>query len=416
MAYEFFIALRYAFVRRKNRFISFISLVSIIGMALGVAALIVVLSVMNGFQRELRLRMLGVVSHVQITGFNNTVRHWDGLLEKIKSLPVGKDVVASAPYILAQGMLTHSELVQGALIRGIIPADELKVSEFAEYMRQGSLTELEAGKYRIVLGTELAKSLGVSVGDSIAVIAPQGNVTLAGILPRIRQFKVIGLFSANMFEYDSSLALIHLDDAQTLFRLDGLVSGVRLKLSDLMTAPQVTRALNEQLRGLYYVSDWTTMNRNFFRAVQIEKNAMFVILTLIVAVAAFNIVSSLVMTVTDKRADIAVLQTLGAQSSGIRHIFMILGTLTGLIGIVIGLIAGIAIALNIDVIVPAIESLFGVHFLDQSVYAIGELPSELRWQDVTLIGVVAFLLSVLSTIVPSWQAARTRPAEALRYE
>ena len=416
MPYELFIALRYAFIKRKNRFISFISLVSILGMMLGVMALIVVLSVMNGFQQELRSKMLGVVSHVQVSGYNNTVRDWEALVERIMSLPAGKRVVSAAPYIMGQGMISNRDYVQGAIIRGILPAEERKISEFDSYMVSGKLDSLQPGQYNIILGIELAKIIGVRVGDSVTVIAPQGTVTPAGILPRLRQFQVSGIFKASMYEFDQGMAMIHMSDAQKLYRMEDLVNGVRLKLDDLMMAPVLAKDLQDQLKGFYFVTDWTKMNEPFFRAIQMEKRVMLIILTLIVAVAAFNIVSTLVMTVTDKRSDIAILQTLGATQASIRRIFMLLGMITGVMGILLGVIFGVLIAINVDVIVPAIERFFGVQFLEESVYAITEVPSVLLASDVLLIVGISFVLSLFSTLLPSWQASRIRPAEALRYE
>jgi lipoprotein-releasing system permease protein len=411
--YEVFVGLRYTRAKRRNHFISFISLISMLGIALGVAALITVLSVMNGFQKELRARILGVASHVQISGPGNVLPGWRQVMEESLRNP---EVVAAAPFVLGQGMLTFQPRVQGALIRGVDPAAEARVAEIAEHMKAGRLTDLRPGEFGIVLGKELARALGVLAGDKVVLVAPQGQVTPAGILPRLKQFTVVGIFEIGMFEFDNGLALIHLEDAQVLYRLGDAVSGVRLKLKDLFDAPRVARELSRTLSEDAYVGDWTRSHANFFRAVQIEKNVMFIILTLIVAVAAFNIVSTLVMVVTDKQADIAILRTMGAPPSSITGIFMVQGTLIGVIGTALGVAGGVLLALNVDTVVPAIERLFNVQFLAADVYYISELPSDLQWRDVGTIAVVSLVLSLLATLYPSLRAARVNPAEALRYE
>lgn len=413
LPFELFVGLRYTRAKRRNHFISFISLTSMIGIGLGVAALIIVLSVMNGFQQELRTRILGVASHLQITGPNNALSDWQGVEAQVKNTP---HVDAAAPYIMAQGMLSYGQAVQGALVRGVLPAQEDKVADLGKHMRAGSLESLKPGEFGIILGAELAQSLGVFVGDKVVLLAPQGQFTPTGVVPRIKQFKVVGLFQVGMYEYDAGLALIHMDDAAKLYRMPDTVSGVRLKLDDLFRAPEVSRSLNQQLGGRYYVTDWTQQHANFFRAVQMEKRVMFIILALIVAVAAFNIVSTLVMAVTDKRADIAIMRTFGASSSSIMKIFIVQGALIGVIGTIAGTMLGIVVALNIDVIVPFIERLFGIQFLAKDVYYISELPSQLLWSDVVTITVMSFVLSLLATLYPSWRAAKTNPAEALRYE
>jgi lipoprotein-releasing system permease protein len=411
--FELFIGLRYTRAKRRNHFISFISATSMIGIALGVAALIVVLSVMNGFQKELRARILGVASHVQITGLQNRLPEWQAVADLAAGHP---EVVAAAPYVMGQAMLAYEHRVQGALIRGILPAEEAKVAELGEHMRAGALGDLRAGEFGIVLGSELARALGVRLGEKVVLITPQGQVTPAGLLPRLKQFAVKGIFEVGMFEYDHGLALIHLEDAQKLLRLEQDVSGVRLKLRDLFLAPRVARELLRELPDTALVSDWTRQHANFFRAIQIEKNVMFIILTLIVAVAAFNIVSTLVMAVTDKRADIAILRTLGASPRSILRIFMIQGSLIGVLGTTLGVAGGVALALNVDVVVPAIERLFEVQFLSKEVYYISDLPSDLQWRDVGTIAGVSLVLSLLATIYPSLRAAGINPAEALRYE
>lgn len=424
MRYELWIGLRYTRARKRrkdsgnsgNGFISFISLISTLGIALGVAALITVLSVMNGFQTELRTRILGVASHIQIFGSarqNGELQDWPKVAEEALRAP---QVRAAAPFVQEQGMLTFDQDVRGTLVRGILPAEEDKVADFEKHMKAGHLRDLQPGEYGIVLGTDLAAALHVRMGDKVTLIAPQGMVTAAAILPRLKQFRVIGLFEVGMYEFDSSLALIHLQDAQRLYRLDDRVSGVRLKLDELFAAPRVARELLGKITSDVMISDWTRSHGNFFRAVAIEKNMMFLILLLIVAVAAFNIVSALVMAVTDKQADIAILRTLGATPASIMQIFMVQGALIGCIGLGMGVAGGVALALNIDVVVPFIERLLGTQFLAKDVYYISELPSELQWPDVFIVAGVSFALTLLATIYPSWTAARTQPAEALRYE
>jgi lipoprotein-releasing system permease protein len=415
--YELLIGLRYTRAQPRegagNRFISFIALISMLGLALGVAALIVVLSVMNGFQKELRERILGVVSHIQVSGGSGELEDWTKVLQGVARHP---RVKAAAPYVQAQGMLSFDGQVRGMMVRGILPEAEDKVADFARYMKAGKLDALRPGEFGMVLGSELARALRVRQGDKITLLAPQGMVTPAAILPRIKQFRVVGIFEAGMFEFDSGLALVHLEDAQKLYRMDGRVSGVRLKVDDLFAAPQIGRELMRYLDGEIWISDWTRSHANFFRAVEIEKRMMFLILLLIVAVAAFNIVSTLVMAVQDKRADIAILRTLGASPRSIMGIFVVQGTLIGVVGLLAGIAGGVALALNIDVVVPALERALGLQFLAKDVYYISDLPSDLHWSDVWTIGSVSFVLTLLATLYPSWRASRTQPAEALRYE
>ena len=413
MQYELFIGLRYTRAKRRNHFISFISLISMCGIALGVAALIVVLSVMNGFQKELRTRILGVASHVQVSGRGGELEAWQQVAEQAAR---HKSVQAAAPYVAAQGMLSFDQTVRGALVRGVLPEAEEQVADFNRHMRGGSMQLLKPGEFGIILGAELARTLQVFTGDKVTLIAPQGLVTPAAILPRLKQFRVVGMFEAGMYEYDSGLALIHLADAQALYRMEDRVSGVRLKLDDLFAAPRVARELLSLVEADVFIADWTRSHANFFRAVQIEKNVMFIILLLIVAVAAFNIVSTLVMAVTDKESDIAILRTLGASPASIMQVFIVQGALIGVIGLALGLAGGIALALNIDVVVPAIERLFNTQFLAKEVYYISELPSDLQWRDVGVIAAVSFALTLLATLYPSWRASRVNPAEALRYE
>ncbi len=413
--YELFIGLRYTRAKRRNHFISFISMTSMVGIALGVAALIVVLSVMNGFQHELRSRILGVASHLQISGVNNELQDWPIIAEHVRKHP---EVQATAPYIMAQGMLSFGQAVQGAVVRGVLPDREDRVAEIGAHIKAGDFKALRPGEFGIVLGADLSRLLGVGVGDKVVVMAPQGQFTPTGVVPRLKQFRVVGIFQVGMYEYDAALALIHLEDAAKLYRMGDKVSGLRLKLADLYRAPQVSRDLARQLSpyGGFYVSDWTEQHANFFRAVQMEKRVMFVILALIVAVAAFNIVSTLVMAVTDKRADIAILRTLGASPRSVMQIFIVQGALIGVIGTLLGVAGGVLIALNIETIVPFIERLLGIQFLSKDIYYISDLPSELQWDDVAVITVVSLVLSLLATLYPSRRAAATQPAEALRYE
>lgn len=415
--FEWFVGLRYTRAKRKNHFISFISTTSMIGIALGVAALIVVLSVMNGFQEELRARILGVAAHLQITQSNHRLSDWQELQNKVIHAP---HVQAAAPFVMAQAMLSGTDAVQGTIVRGVLPEYEKKVSELSSAMKIGQLQQLKAGEFGIILGADLAQNLGVVVGDKITVMAPQGQVTPAGMVPRIKQFTLVGLFQIGMYEYDAGLALIHIEDAAKLFQMGDQVSGLRLKLDDLFLAPQVTHQLAETTLAdypeTYYLTDWTQEHANFFRAVQMEKRVMFIILTLIVAVAAFNIVSTLVMAVADKRADIAILRTFGASPQSIMRIFVIQGAMIGFVGTVLGGVFGVLIALNIGTIVPFIEHLFHIEFLAKDVYYISELPSHLLWSDVLTIMLLSLGLSLLATLYPSWKASKMQAAEALRYD
>lgn len=410
---EFFIGLRYTRAKRRNHFISFISLISMLGIMLGITALITVLSVMNGFEKELRERILGMASHVTISGAHGRLQNWQEVVETVRGY---SHVVGIAPYIEGEAMLSSGRLVSGAMLRGVLPDAEPAVSEVGEKMTRGSLQDLVPGEFGIILGKELAWMLGANVGDKVTVVTPQANVTPAGILPRLKRFTVVGVFEVGMYEYDRGVALLHLDDAAKLLMLDAMVSGVRLKLDDMFLAPQITRELAATLPPANYISNWTKQHANFFRAVKTEKTAMFIILMLIVAVAAFNIVSTLVMVVTDKQADIAILRTLGASPRSIMGIFIVQGTVIGLVGTLLGIVGGVALALNVETIVPAIERMFEIQFLPGDVYYISELPSDLHWEDVARISGVAFMLTVLATLYPAWRASRTQPAEALRYE
>jgi lipoprotein-releasing system permease protein len=411
--FEVLIGLRYLRAKRRNGFISFISLISIVGIALGVAALIIVLSVMNGFQKEIRGRILSVASHVEISAFDGRLPQWQGMAKVAER---DAHVLAAAPFVNGQGLFSAYGNVRGGMVRGIEPVLEDKVVDVGHHMLRGKLEALKPGSFGIVLGVELARQLNVGLGDKVTLFTPEGTVTPAGMIPRYKQFTVIGIFKVDMFEYDASLAMIHLQDAQVLSRMGDTVSGVRLKLDDPMLAPLVKANLQQALGQQAQVSDWTDTNANYFRAVQIEKRMMTIILTLIVAVAAFNLVSTLVMVVTDKQADIAILRTLGAAPSSIMKIFMIQGSVAGVSGTLAGVAGGVVVALNLGVIVPLIERVLGTKLLSSEVYMIDYLPSDVQLGDVSTITVIALLLALLATIYPSWRAARTQPAEALRYE
>ncbi len=384
-----------------------------LGIALGVAALIIVLSVMNGFQKEIRARILGVTPHLQINSESGQMLDWQGVLNTVAAQP---EISAAAPFVNGQGMLSLGDSVEGVMVRGILPEAEDRLTGLAGKMKGGNLTDLHPGEFGIVLGSDLARSLGALIGDKVLLITPQGQVTPAGMLPRLKQFRVVGIFEVGMSPYDNTLALIHLSDAQKLYRMGDAVSGISARIKDLDRAPYVARQLERQLPPSLYATDWTRQNANYFRAVQMEKKMMFIILSLIVAVAAFNIVSTLVMAVTDKQADIAILRTLGASPRSIMKIFMVQGIVIGLIGMLIGVVGGILIAINIGTIVPFIEHLFGVQFLAKDVYYISELPSDLHQSDVVTVAGFSFLISLVATLYPSWRAAQTQPAEALRYE
>lgn len=410
---ELLIGLRYTRAKRRNHFISFISMISMLGIILGVMALIVVLSVMNGFEQELKGRILGMVSHVTVTSFDNKLQNWPDLSEKISQ---NQQVLGAAPYVDAEAMLSNLSSVSGAIVRGILPEYEPQVSEIHDKMTFGSLNDLVAGEYGIILGSGLASNLDVVPGDRVTMITPQSTVSALGFLPRLRRFKVVGLFEIGVYEYDRSSAIIHAQDASTLFRLDGAMTGLRLKIEDMDKAPLVRHELRQQIGVEYWVSDWTLRHSNYFKAVQTEKTVMFIILSLIVAVAAFNIVSTLVMVVTDKQADIAILRTLGLSPGSVTMVFMIQGTLIGLVGTLFGVVIGVIVASNVDVIIPALEQFFHTQFLPTGVYPITELPSDMKLSDVLRIGLLSFVLSILATIYPAIRASRTQPAEALRYE
>lgn len=409
---ELYIGLRYTRAKRRNHFVSFISLTSMIGIALGVTTLITVLSVMNGFEQQLRERILGMVAHATIHGVGQSPEEWQGLVKRAEANP---HVLGAAPYIQGEVMLTNAGRVSGSLIRGIVPAYEERVADIEDKMVVGDLETLQTGSYGIVLGRDLAQLLQADVGDKITMVTPEATLSVAGVLPRVKRFTVTGIFQSGMYEYDRAVAFINMNDAAKVFREPG-ISGIRLKFDDLLAAPWLAREVAAELPGHYSVRDWTVQHYNFFRAVRTEKTVMFVILTLIVAVAAFNIVSTLVMVVTDKQADIAILRTLGISPGSIMGIFMVQGAIIGVVGTILGVICGVALALNVETIVPFIEHLAGVQFLPGDVYPISEMPSDLRAQDVGRIAGIALLLSLLATLYPAWRASRTAPAEALRYE
>jgi lipoprotein-releasing system permease protein len=398
---------------RRNGFISFISGVSMLGIALGVAALIIVLSVMNGFQKEVRDRMLGVVSHIEIFAPNGAAL--PDVAQTLAQATAHPQVVGAAPFIASQALLARGEDMKGTIVRGITPALEPQVTELAAALQNNALSRLVAGEFGVVLGAELARALGVREGDKVTLVVPGGQVTPAGVVPRLKQMMVVGTFDSGHFEYDAGLLLMHIDDAARLFRLEG-PTGIRLKLRDLNQAREVAAQLAQSLSGDLLIRDWTRQNRNWFAAVQLEKRMMFIILTLIVAVAAFNLVSTLVMTVTDKRADIAILRTLGASPASIMGIFVVQGALVGVIGTLCGLLLGLGVAYNIDVLVPALEQLLNASFLPKDIYLISRMPSDPQQADILPVAMISLVLAFLATLYPSWRASRVNPAEALRYE
>lgn len=411
--YELFIGLRYTRAKRRNHFISFISLTSMLGTALGVTALITVLSVMNGFDKELRSRILGVAAHLTITGDTGRLRDWRAV-EKVADSDA--EVLGSAPYVQGQGMLIRGKTASGVVVRGILPEDEPRVADIGDKMISGKLSDLKPTEFGIILGRDLAWKLDADLGTRLALVVPEGQITAAGLLPRMKRFTVVGIFDIGMYEYDSGLVLINIKDAALLYQMPGEVSGLRLKLVDVDSAPLVADRLETKLGDGYRARDWTREHANFFRALKMEKTVMFIILLLIVAVAAFNIVSTLVMVVTDKEAEIAILRTLGATPRSIMTIFMVQGTVIGVVGTLMGAIGGILLAHNVDVVVPFLERLFHTTFLAKDVYYISELPSDMRWPDVMVITGASLLMGFLATLYPAHRASQTQPAEALRYE
>jgi len=421
--YELWIGARYAGLGRirqrrgrRDRFISFIAASSMAGIALGVAALIVVLSVMNGFQKEVRDRMLSVLPHIELyipgAAPERVLEQWQQFADAAKRNP---EVKAGAPFVAAQGMLVRGQALRGVQVRGIDPATEGNVSDLPRQMVAGKLADLKPGGFGVVLGNELADGMGVKVGDTLLMLAPQGSISPAGFAPRMRQFTVVGVFSSGHYEYDSSLAFVDNEDAAKVFRDSG-TAGVRLRIADMQKAPEVAAELRNVLPPYVMASDWSRNNRTWFAAVQTEKRMMFLILALIVAVAAFNLLSSLVMAVKDKQSDIAILRTLGAGPGEVARIFLVQGALIGVIGTLLGVAGGILIAYNVDVIVPFIERLLGVHFLPREIYFISALPSDPQVGDIVTIGVTSLVLSLLATLYPSWRASRLQPAQVLRHD
>ncbi len=416
MPYELILGWRYTRAgraTRRNGFISFISGVSMLGIALGVAALIIVLSVMNGFQKEVRDRMLGVVSHIEI--FSSDGAALPDVARTLAEVRANAQVIGAAPFIATQALLARGEDMKGTMVRGIDPLLEPDVTDLAVGIKGSSLTRLVSGEFGVVLGGELARSLGVRSGDKVTLVAPNGQITPAGVVPRLKQMTVVGTFDSGHFEYDSSLVLMHMADAARIFRLEG-PSGVRVRLRDLHQARSVAAELQAAMTGRLLIRDWTRQNRTWFAAVQVEKRMMFIILTLIVAVAAFNLVSTLVMTVTDKQADIAILRTLGASPSSIMGIFVVQGAMVGVMGTLTGLALGLGVAFNIDIIVPALEHLLGASFLPRDIYLISRMPSDPQSGDIVPIALISLVLAFLATVYPSWRASQVNPAEALRYE
>lgn len=414
LPFELQLGLRYTRAKRRNGFISFISFSSIAGIALGVMALIVVMSIMNGFQHELRERILSLTAHMEITGYQQRLHDWQAVAQQIKGVP---HVVASAPVIEEQAMLAHGKVVKGVIVRGVDPKREPNVSKLARDMVQGQLQSLDKRRYGILLGRDLSESLGVTVGDKVTLIAPQASMSIVGVMPRFKRMTVVGIFSVGMYEYDAGLAVINIRDAAKIYRYPkDTVSALVLRLDDLFAVHDVRQGLSARLSETLYTVDWTQRHANFFRAVQMEKRMMFIVLALIIMVAAFNIVSMMVMVVTDKQSDIAVLKTLGASPGQIQLIFMIQGLVIGLSGTLMGVVLGVVLALNLDVVVPFIEQLFGFHFFPPDVYYISNVPSRLAWSDVEAVALLAFVLTLLATLYPAWRAAHVQPAEALRYE
>ena len=413
MAYEWLLGTRYLRSTRGRGFLSFISVVSALGLAVGVAVLIVVLSVMNGFERELKTRILSVTSHATLTGLEGSLKDWRRDQAQALTLPA---VVAAVPYIEAQALLMHGAHTAGTAIRGVLPEQERRAVGLAERIQGGRIEDLSDGSYRIMLGDALALALAVTLGDDLVLIAPQGNATPAGIEPRMRRFRVAGIFHSGMYEYDRGLALVQLKDAARIYQLGDAVTGVRLTLKDAFLAPRVVRDLALSLGGGYYVSDWTRVHSNFFRSIQITKSMLFVILLLVVAVAAFNIVAALVMVVKEKRPDIAILRTLGAGPHNILAAFSIQGAFIGMAGTSAGAALGLILAANLEALVHGLERVLGTHFLDAKVYFMSDLPAYAQWGDVLRICGVAFALCALATLYPAWRAAGTQPAEALRHD
>jgi lipoprotein-releasing system permease protein len=413
LPYEFFIGGRYLRAARGNRFVSFISTISMIGIAIGVMVLIVVLSVMNGFEIELRGRILSMTSHATISGFGGSMANWRDIAARAGTNP---EVASVAPYVEGQAMLVAGRRTSGVQVYGVLPDEERKVSQLAEHISDGKFDDLRSGAYGVLLGSELAKELNVRVGDRVSMVIPQATVTIAGVVPRLRRLTVVAIFSAGMYEYDRNLAYLHMSDAAKLYRMGESVSGVRLRLHDLFNAPRVAAEVANELGTGPYVSDWTRYHENFFRSIALMKRVLFFILLLVVVVAAFNIISTLVMVVKDKQSDIAILRTFGASPRSILKIFMAQGTGIGVIGTGLGVLLGTLLAANLQTLVHGLEKILGTQFLDAKVYFMSDLPAVVQWSDALQIAATAFGLCCLSTLYPAWRAARTQPARALRHE
>jgi len=413
MKYELLIGRRYLRASRGNRFVSFISTISMAGVAIGVAVLIVVLSVMNGFEREVRERILSLTAHATISALGQRMTDWQEAAAKVRD---NSEVLGAAPFIEDQALLIAGNKSSGAILTGVLPQDEKQVTIISTKTTAGSFDAMKPGEYGIVLGEELAKALGVSMGQRVVIVTSLRTTTPAGVMPRMRAFKVVGLFRAGMYEYDRNLAYVHIADAARLYRMGDDVTGLRLKLADMFAAPRVVRELAVALGGGYYVDDWSRKHATFFRSIQLTKSALFIILLLVVGVAAFNIVSTLVMVVKDKRTDIAILRTVGASPRSILSIFMTQGVAIGVIGTLSGVLLGVLISINLEALVHGLEALLGQHFLDAKVYFITDLPALVEWSDVLKISLTSFVLCCISTLYPSWRAARTQPAQSLRHD
>ena len=412
----FYIGLRYTRAKRRRNFISLFTLVSVISIALGVITLITVISVMNGFEKELRERMLGMAPHIEIYPPDATLSEWEVVAEQVRAA-APEQVTGVAPFIQGQAMLSRNRSVEGAMLHGLEPSAEPQVSQIQDKLERGTLDSLQAGAFNVLIGAELAFALGVGIGDKLTLVVPQATVTPVGLLPRMKRMTVSGIFRVGMHEFDSALVLLHIADAAKLLRLqEGSVQGLNVKIRDMLRARPVAQQAADYLPPGYRLYDWSYRHRNFFRALKTERVMMFIIISLIIGVAAFNIVSTLTMVVTDKRGDIAILRTLGATPGEVMSIFIVQGTLIGVIGTLLGVAGGVALSLNVETLVAALEQHLGIEFLPSDIYYISDLPSDLRWPDVFVTGGVALAMSMLATLYPAWQAARTQPAEALRYE
>ncbi len=410
---EAFIGLRYTKARRQSHFVSFITFASMFGIALGVMVLIVVLSVMNGFESSMRDRILGMLSHVTVSETDAKIEHWQ---QRREAMLKRDHVVAVAPFVERQVMLNASGKVQGTLLEGVLPDYEKQISNVPEKMIKGSFTDLVAGKNNIILGSKLAKALKVDVGSSIILLTPNADTLISGELPVLREFNVVGMFEVDLQQYDKTTAYVHMQDAVDLFELDEQVTGLRIKLDDLYKSNQVSKDIVATSGEDLWISDWTKNNTTVFKAIQLQKTMMFFILGMIIAVAAFNLVSTLVMVVTDKASDIAIFRTLGLTPTSVMKVFMVQGTLIGLIGVLLGVLFGVVLAMNVGTLLPWIEGLLDTRFISADVYGISKVESNIRWLDIVIIALSALVLSMLATIYPAWKASRLQPAEALRYE